>query len=108
MWICLAQWYVDEPGWNLVAKYLKNSVIFGRVVTHICDDLGFFWQGVLVVTVLALARWLNLRVHIPIYIWPWLHTHVGLCFGVRWPLPPLAIIYITTKPNGGGAVGRSN
>ena len=26
----MAQWYVDEPGWNLVAKYLKNSVIFGR------------------------------------------------------------------------------
>ena len=43
----VVRWY--EPGWNLVAKYLKYLVIFGHFVTHICEtksQLGFFWQGV--------------------------------------------------------------
>ena len=49
VWICVAQWYVDEPGWNLVAKYLKNLVIFGRWQNNEGQTrwhLGGFWQGV--------------------------------------------------------------
>ena len=45
----MAQWYVDETRWNLVAKYLKNSVIFGRKKKNdgqTRSPLGGFWQGV--------------------------------------------------------------
>ena len=52
----MAQWYVDEPGWNLVDKYLKNSVIFGRFFAHICETkrhLGGFLQGVVAGSCLA-------------------------------------------------------
>ena len=60
MWFCVAQWYVDEPGWNLVAKYLKNSVIFGRWQNNDGQTrlpLGGFWQGVLDVNVLYVCTY---------------------------------------------------